>query len=75
MAAVNHFHAEQLTAQTTTSNTYGSRLSLSGLAANTNYLIIVRATLAVDSLTNKAYIRVTTADDSTISAKSGCVRS
>jgi hypothetical protein len=40
------------------------------LSANTKYLIIARAHIGVQSITNKGYFRVQTADDTTIATKS-----
>ena len=70
MAEVNHFYVEQNTAQTTTSGSYGdvSGCSISGasLAASTKYLLIVRAFIACDSVTNKTYFKIVSADDATV---------
>jgi hypothetical protein len=79
MAEVNHFYAEQNTLFATTSTTWTDgtnetvRIEGASLAANTKYLIVARALLAHISTTNKGYIRVTAADDTTIETKSEAV--
>lgn len=73
MAEVNHFYSEDQTLRTTTSATYvtrGPSIAGTSLAANTKYLIIARALLGGNSLTDKVYFRVSTADDTTIETKS-----
>ena len=76
MTALKHFFSEQLTPQTNGSATYASILTRSGtdLLANTTYLLIAEASVnGADA--NKTYgTRVSTADDSTIAAKSEQIR-
>ncbi len=71
MAELTHLYDDQDSAQTTTSGTYGDITGISVTPlANTTYLIIARALFGVDSITNKGYFRVETADDTTIEARS-----
>ncbi len=81
MAAVNHFYAEELTVKTTSSTSYtndadtGSLPTILGsaLAANTKYLIIASAKVGVDNVNRLAQVRIITADDTLIAAKSEAI--
>ncbi len=72
MAAVNHFYNEELTKQANATTSFVTLTSILGsaLSATTNYLIVARAMIS-GSNTNQIFtFRVSTADDSTIAAKS-----
>lgn len=70
MAEVKHHYVEQNTAQTTTSGTYGDvtggTIDGADLDASTKYLLIARALIGCNSTTDKAYFKITTADDATV---------
>ncbi len=78
MAAVNHFHIEQLTACTHTGDNNWSRgddpflpqIAAASLTADTNYLIIAQGMLASDDGNKEVAWRISTADDTTIATKS-----
>ena len=71
MAELTHLYDDQDSVQTTTSGTYADITGITVTpVANTKYLIVARALFGVDSATNKGYLRVETADDTAIEAKS-----
>lgn len=75
MAERINFYADQDTAQTITSGTFGD-ITLNNpilgvnLTGSNKYLIIARALIGVDSVTNKGFFRVETPDDTDIEALS-----
>ena len=81
MAAVNHFYVEELTVKTNSSTSFtndadsGSLPTISGgdLLANTTYLIIARGMFGGNDTNDLFKLRVITADDTLIAAKSEIV--
>ena len=76
MAAVNHFYAEELTAQTNATTSYVTIKSILGssLLASTKYLIVARGLYNGNDSNEIFTIRVSTADDSAIASKSEAVQ-
>lgn len=76
MAAVNHFYAEELTAQTNSTTSFVTIKSILGssLLASTKYLIVARILWNGDDLAKLFHMRISTADDSLIAAKSESIQ-
>ncbi len=73
MAELTHFYADDNNISSTTGNTFVTKESVTGLAANTKYLIVARALLFSSSTTATCEMRISTADDSTIASKSTAI--
>ena len=72
MAAVIHHHLEDLTANQTTSATYVTFATIAkeDLAATNDYLIVARLAQDHNQSNDVGYVRISTADDTSIAAKS-----
>ncbi|KKN27930.1 hypothetical protein LCGC14_0859550 [marine sediment metagenome] len=74
MAEINNFYLETNVAFTSTSTTgevpTNGTISGGSLAANTKYLLIARALIGMDGVTNHAVIQVQSADDAILASKS-----
>ncbi len=72
MAAVTHFHVEDLTANSSTSSTYATFATISGasLTATNDYLIVARLMVAGNTTNRESFVRVSTADDTSIATRS-----
>jgi hypothetical protein len=76
VAEYNHFYVEDNADRSTASTSWvsiGASIAGTSLQANTKYLLIARAFIACQSVTNLASVRVNTADDSTIATASEAV--
>jgi hypothetical protein len=69
MAELTHFYAEDNTvknAGASYADLTNVRIAAASLSATTKYLIVARALVGVANATNKGYVRIQTADDTTI---------